>query len=55
MNLFKVLAAALVVTRVAAAECAGTDVLVVHGKDGMDEVSLGAATLVGELKALGVT
>ena len=25
-------------------------VLVVHGKDGMDEVSLGAATLVGELK-----
>ncbi|TSE32191.1 anthranilate phosphoribosyltransferase [Tepidimonas charontis] len=24
--------------------------LVVHGKDGMDEVSLGAATLVGELK-----
>jgi len=29
----------------------GSDhVLVVHGKDGMDEVSLGAATLVGELK-----
>jgi len=25
-------------------------VIVVHGKDGMDEVSLGAATLVGELK-----
>jgi anthranilate phosphoribosyltransferase len=25
-------------------------VLVVHGKDGLDEVSLGAATLVGELK-----
>jgi anthranilate phosphoribosyltransferase len=25
-------------------------VLIVHGKDGMDEVSLGAATLVGELK-----
>jgi anthranilate phosphoribosyltransferase len=25
-------------------------VLVVYGKDGMDEVSLGAATLVGELK-----
>ena len=25
-------------------------VLVVHGKDGMDEASLGAATLVGELK-----
>src|SRR5207253_9541007 len=25
--------------------------LVVYGKDGMDEVSLGAATLVGELKA----
>ncbi len=25
-------------------------VLVVHGKDGMDEVSLGAATMVGELK-----
>ncbi len=25
-------------------------VLVVHGKDGMDEVSLGASTLVGELK-----
>jgi anthranilate phosphoribosyltransferase len=25
-------------------------VLVVHGKDGMDEVTLGAATLVGELK-----
>jgi anthranilate phosphoribosyltransferase len=29
----------------------GSDhVLVVYGKDGMDEVSLGAATLVGELK-----
>src|SRR5690606_2842650 len=25
-------------------------VLIVHGKDGMDEISLGAATLVGELK-----
>jgi anthranilate phosphoribosyltransferase len=25
-------------------------VLVVHGKDGLDEISLGAATLVGELK-----
>ncbi|HEU0204282.1 MAG TPA: anthranilate phosphoribosyltransferase [Burkholderiaceae bacterium] len=25
-------------------------VLIVHGKDGMDEVSLGAATMVGELK-----
>ena len=25
-------------------------VLVVHGKDGMDEISLGAATLVGELR-----
>jgi anthranilate phosphoribosyltransferase len=25
-------------------------VLVVYGKDGMDEVSLGAATMVGELK-----
>ena len=25
-------------------------VMVVHGKDGMDEISLGAATLVGELK-----
>ena len=25
-------------------------VMVVHGKDGMDEVSLGAATMVGELK-----
>jgi anthranilate phosphoribosyltransferase len=25
-------------------------VLVVHGRDGMDEVSLGAATMVGELK-----
>lgn len=28
----------------------GQHVLVVHGRDGMDEVSLGAATLVGELK-----
>ena len=28
----------------------GKHVLVVYGKDGMDEVSLGAATLVGELK-----
>jgi anthranilate phosphoribosyltransferase len=25
-------------------------VLIVHGKDGMDEISLGAATLIGELK-----
>jgi anthranilate phosphoribosyltransferase len=25
-------------------------VMVVYGKDGMDEISLGAATLVGELK-----
>src|SRR5690606_15246693 len=25
-------------------------VLIVHGKDGMDEASLGATTLVGELK-----
>src|SRR3546814_21091478 len=25
-------------------------VLIVHGKDGMDEASLGAATLVGELQ-----
>lgn len=25
-------------------------VLVVHGKDGLDEISLGAATLVGEQK-----
>jgi len=29
---------------------AGKHVLVVYGKDGMDEVSLGAATMVGELK-----
>jgi anthranilate phosphoribosyltransferase len=28
----------------------GRHVLVVHGRDGMDEVSLGAATLVGELR-----
>src|SRR5205085_6562380 len=28
----------------------GRHVLVVYGKDGMDEVSLGAATMVGELK-----
>lgn len=28
----------------------GKHVMVVHGKDGMDEVSLGAATMVGELK-----
>src|SRR5262249_24781657 len=28
----------------------GKHVLVVYGKDGMDEVSLGAATMVGELK-----
>jgi anthranilate phosphoribosyltransferase len=25
-------------------------VLIVHGKDGMDEISLGASTLIGELK-----
>jgi anthranilate phosphoribosyltransferase len=25
-------------------------VLIVHGRDGMDEISLGAATMVGELK-----
>ncbi len=30
-------------------------VLIVHGKDGMDEISLGAATLVGELKNGDVT
>jgi anthranilate phosphoribosyltransferase len=31
-------------------ELGSKHVLVVYGKDGMDEVSLGAATLVGELK-----
>ncbi len=30
-------------------------VLVVHGKDGMDEISLGAATMVGELKDGNIT
>ncbi len=32
-------------------ELGAEHVLVVYGKDGMDEISLGAATLVGELKA----
>lgn len=41
----------LVGIQVRALERLGTDhALVVYGKDGMDEVSLGAATLVGELK-----
>ena len=41
----------LVGIQVRALERLGTDhALVVYGRDGMDEVSLGAATLVGELK-----
>ncbi|PKO58942.1 MAG: anthranilate phosphoribosyltransferase, partial [Betaproteobacteria bacterium HGW-Betaproteobacteria-18] len=41
----------LVGIQVRALERLGTDhAVVVYGKDGMDEVSLGAATLVGELK-----
>lgn len=41
----------LVGIQVRALESLGTDhALVVYGKDGMDEVSLGAGTLVGELK-----
>jgi len=41
----------LVGIQVRALQRLGTDhALVVYGKDGMDEVSLGAATLVGELK-----
>ncbi len=41
----------LVGIQVRALERLGTDhAIVVYGKDGMDEVSLGAATLVGELK-----
>ena len=41
----------LVGIQVRALERLGTDhAMVVYGRDGMDEVSLGAATLVGELK-----